>query len=269
MDKGSENTYSPELLRAVRHFRHEQFYFGETLFHPDDIFIASYPRSGSHFLRFIILSALHYRKYHEFPSSFAGMTGIPDVHGNRLDLATKQPRIIKTHYPYDPRYRSIIHLVWDARDLIVSYFFFTSTKKQLFFDSLPKPPTLPEFVELFLQGKVWPGDLRHHTESFWKASEHTRYICIQYERLISDPHAEIARLLDFLAIDLYGKAVDGLIEHTSFVNMSKLHEPQSAREGGMPEKRDQMLRKGTTGAYKQTITADLLELVERYFGISS
>jgi len=264
-NQGTNELFSAELRKAAQHLHATESYFQDNLLLPDDIFIASYPRSGSHFVRFIILSAIHYTIHGAFPGNFSGMTGIPDIHGGNLELAAMKPRIIKTHYPYDPRYRNVIHLVRDPRDLVVSYFFFTSTKKQLFFENLPRPPTLSEFSDLFIRGQVWPGDLCHHTASFQAARNDTNYLLIQYERLIHHPREEITRLLEYLNIDMDEAAVSQLIDHTSFDNMSRLHDPLSAREGGTPERREQMLRKGTTGGHKDVLSQDILRSIERHF----
>jgi hypothetical protein len=264
-NQDTNQSSSAELRKAVHHLHAGGTYFQDNLLLPDDIFIASYPRSGNHFVRFIILSAIHYTKHQGFPDSFSGMTGIPDIHGGDLGLAATKPRIIKTHYPYDPRYRNVIHLVRDPRDLIISYFFFTSTKKQLFFENLSRPPGISEFSDLFIKGQVWPGDLRRHTASFQAAREDVNYLLIQYERLVNHPYDEITRLLEYLNIDMSEDAVGQLIEHTSFANMSRLHDPLSAREGGTPERREQMLRRGSTGGYKDVLSQDILRSIEQHF----
>ena len=51
--------FSENLKRAVRHYSGQDGYFDQDYYLPDDIFLASYPRSGSHFVRFIIASAFN------------------------------------------------------------------------------------------------------------------------------------------------------------------------------------------------------------------
>ena len=53
------DSYPESLRKAVHHVRLEDWYFGKACLHDDDIWLTSYPRSGSHFARFILVSASH------------------------------------------------------------------------------------------------------------------------------------------------------------------------------------------------------------------
>ena len=102
-------TFPEDLLSAVRQMRHEKWYLRQDLFRDDDIWLASYPRSGSHFARFILVSARYFLQYGKFPSDLSGMKAIPDVHGCRLEFAEGTPRILR-----------VVHLIRNPRDVIIS-----------------------------------------------------------------------------------------------------------------------------------------------------
>ena len=182
----SPGFYSDTLLRAVRHMRNEAWYFQDKLLRDDDIWLASYPRSGSHFVRFILVSARHFLRYGTFPEDLSGMKGILDLHGMHLEHAEGPTRIIKTHLHYDPRYRRVIHLIRDPRDLVISYFHYSKGLPHLFMGRAPARYKLPQFVELFLAGKVWPGDIRSHSASYMHCPTDVICTCIRYESLLSN-----------------------------------------------------------------------------------
>ncbi|MHB8743213.1 MAG: sulfotransferase domain-containing protein [Sulfuricaulis sp.] len=255
-------SFSDSLRKAVQQMGSTDWYFRENVFREDDIWLASYPRSGSHFARFILVSARYYLRYGSFPVDLSGMKGIPDVHGGRLEFAEGAPRILKTHFPFDPRNRRVIHLIRDPRDVVVSYFHYSKGLPHLFSTPTPERLKLPQFVELFLQGIVWPGDIREHSASFSRRSGDIAYTRIHYEHLLADPQREYRRLLSAVDINLPDNVVDVLIEHTRFSNMRRLHTPETARAGLVEGNPVYILRSGVAGQHAQVLRNRLQERIE-------
>ena len=252
-----------EILRqAVCQTGNEAWYFSYSLMRDNDIWLASYPRSGSHFARFILVSARHFVEYGKFPEDLSGMKSIPDLHGGRLEFAASSPRIIKTHFPFDPRYRHIIHLVRDPRDVIISYFHYSKGLPQLFSEPVPAQLKLPRFADLFLRGKVWPGDIQAHSSSFADAANSGEYTCIRYEALLGDPQQEYRRLLEAAGIAFPADRVDALIKHTSFSSMRQLHHPETARAGMVETNPEYILRSGKTGQHMQALRSQVRQRIE-------
>jgi hypothetical protein len=259
-------SYPENLLRAVRQMGQEAWYFRPDLFREDDIWLASYPRSGSHFARFILVSARHFLQHGQFPGDLSGMKTIPDVHGGRLEFAEGPPRILKTHFPFDPRYRRIIHLIRDPRDIIISYFHYSKGLPHLFSEPAPDRLKLPQFVDLFLRGKVWPGDIREHSASYSGCSSDVAYACIRYEALLAEPQREYRRLLEAAGVRLPDEKLGALIAHTSFANMRRLHSPQTARAGMVEGNPIHILRSGTAGQHAQVLRDRARERIESELG---
>lgn len=252
-----------EILRqAVRQTGKEAWYFSSNLMRDDDIWLASYTRSGSHFARFILVCAHHFVEHGTFPEDLSGMKSIPDLHGGRLEFAAISPRIIKTHFPFDPRYRRIIHLMRDPRDVIVSYFHYSKGLPHLFSEPVPAQLKLPRFVDLFLRGKVWPGDIQAHSSSYTDNTNSSQYTCIRYEALLGDPQQEYRRLLEAAGIAFPTDRVDALIEHASFSNMRRLHHPETARAGMVKTNPEYILRSGKTGQHTQALRNQARQRIE-------
>src|SRR5712675_2194548 len=116
--------------------------------YPDDTFIVSYPRSGNTWTRFLIANLLH----SEQPVTFANIEQlIPDCEAmsSRYVKGVARPRIIKSHEYFDPRYKKVIYIVRDPRDVALSYYDF-SRKYRHIEDSYP----LTSFVSDFVGGKL-------------------------------------------------------------------------------------------------------------------
>jgi hypothetical protein len=78
-----------------------------------------------------------------------------------------RPRIIKSHQWFDLRYRRVIYLVRDPRDVVISQYHF-HRKRNLIADQFP----LSEFVGRFLAGQTcFYGSWGEHAAS-WLATRH-------------------------------------------------------------------------------------------------
>src|SRR5437016_13287787 len=85
----------------------------------DDVFIVSYPRSGNTWTRFLIGNLL----YQDDPVTFSNIERrIPEIYFNPDHVLRRlsRPRILKSHECFQPRYKRIIYIVRDPRDVCVS-----------------------------------------------------------------------------------------------------------------------------------------------------
>src|SRR5437899_924402 len=83
---------------------------------PDDVFLVSYGRSGNTWTRFLIGNLIH----PDEPVTFANIERvIPDIYCNsqKKIMNLPRPRLIKSHECFEPRYKKVIYIVRDPRDV--------------------------------------------------------------------------------------------------------------------------------------------------------
>lgn len=162
-----------------------------------DAVVASYPKSGSTWLRFLLAHALTGEE-----SDFDRVrTTIPPVgrHRRAPALLAGDGRVTRTHEPFDgpgsPGTRPLlIHLVRDGRAVALSYLAHQRRYDQ--FDG-----GADDFVDAFLAGTVdnygpWHEHVLAAEGRLQRAGG--RVLRVRYEDLRAAPEAELARVLAFL-----------------------------------------------------------------------
>jgi hypothetical protein len=113
--------------------------------YPDDTFLVSFPRSGNTWTRFLVCNLIN----PDDPVGFAQLESrIPEIYDtpDRHLRAFPRPRIIKSHECFDPRYKKIIYIVRDPRDVFLSYYEF-QLKRRVISDECSMEQFLPYFME--------------------------------------------------------------------------------------------------------------------------
>src|SRR5690349_9920008 len=128
----------------------------------EDVFIASYPRSGSTWLRFILTDCLT-----SFHADFDNINrAIPEIglQSRAQQLLPGNGRLIKTHERWRTEYRKAIYLVRDPRDVMLSNF---ARAQEL---GLIPEADASSFVMPFLTGKyARAGTWREHVRSWMES----------------------------------------------------------------------------------------------------
>ena len=225
-------------------------------FRQADVFVGSYPRSGSTWLRFMLLEILAGQT-----SGFANTNEmLPDVgkHEAGASVLPGGGRLIKTHESFRSEYRRAIYLVRDPRDVAISEFAY---QQALGFAA----GDFDRYVERFMQNGVNPfGSWIGHATSWMKASDLGRaeILSVKFEELKQRPHEELGRIVEFLGVSEVKGRISRAIENNSLARMKEKEKknPQRASVKG------RFIRSGSAGGWRSTFTERQAQLVQQYGG---
>jgi hypothetical protein len=191
---------------------------------PDDTFIVSFPRSGNTWTRFLVANLVYPRE----SVTFANIESlIPDIYAQsrRYLKRISRPRILKSHEYFDPRYKRVLYLVRDPRDVVLSSYYFHLKQRQI-----EEQYPIRNYVSRFVAGTSsegyaswgenvisWlatrPSSWRDNNsrglgEPWGPCSENALcmreysddFLLLRYEDLLADTPGALAKIADFLHI---------------------------------------------------------------------
>ncbi|ANV84728.1 hypothetical protein AWQ21_10265 [Picosynechococcus sp. PCC 7003] len=202
--------------------------------HYEDIFFVSYPKSGTTWLQFIIANLL--KKDDKEIIDFNTVLKYVYATKTRDRLLSKNPgeRIIKSHdvflSKHHKKYRKIIYLVRDARDVYVSYYHYL--RKHLSSDMT--------FSEFLRKEDIYPSRWHTHVESW--IEQPNVVLIIKYENLLKNTYEEVCKVADVFGKGRFNEEkIRKAIEDSSFENMQLLE-----KERGRPFLTEDAAKKSTT-----------------------
>ena len=250
------------LLKAGwTHLRGKAYAGRNLVVYPDDVFLVSYPRSGNTWTRFLIGNFIHL----DGPVTFENIDSIiPDIYGNthKQLMNTPRPRLIKSHECFDPRYKRVIYIVRDPRDVAVSMYHW-GVKRRRFDESYP----MEKHIERFVAGDYeFTAGSWGENVSCWLASRlnDPNFILLRYEDMLRQPHGELARIAKFLELECTDERLNNAIERSSPERMRSLEKAQAASWSSTARTRQDrpFVRAAKDGNWKTDLPADSVALIE-------
>lgn len=197
---------------------------------PTDALLASYPKSGSTWLRFLLAQLLAGQD----PDYASVRAAIAPVgrHHRAPALLGSGGRVLRTHEPVDPfpgvDGQPVCYLVRDARDVCVSYY--NHRRRQgveVDFDT---------FAHRFLDGRVdGVGPWVDHVAGARVAALRHRgpWLALRYEDLLADPVTHLGRVLDLLGAEASPQARAEAVAANSRERMRAKEDDRFRRRVGM------------------------------------
>jgi len=235
---------------------------------PDDIFIVTYPRSGTTWMQMIL-----YQLTSNGEMNFVHISEVvPWFEQSSIDKrdlnALPSPRIFKSHLPYNGKLFSIpkgckyIYLVRNGKDVAVSYYHFYTSH-------LGFKGTFPEFFERFIRGKVQYGSWFKHVAGWMAHKDDPNVLVIRYEDLINDLAGSVQKIADFCGFEVSPEKMAVVLERSSFAYMKKyeikfdpavevIWQLHGTKVGSF-------LRRGGTGYAKEYLTSEQEARFEQEF----
>jgi hypothetical protein len=231
---------------------------GLTVF-SDDTFLVSFPRSGNTWTRFLICNLLD----PDHPINFAEMESrIPEIYfvTDRKLRACPRPRVIKSHECFDPRYKRVIYIVRDPRDVLISYYEF-QLKRRVISDDCNLEQFLPRFMDSEIEPKI--GSWRDHVVS-WVATrgDQSNFLLLRYEDMLANTQNEATKIASFLGLKSNPERVARAVTLSSADRMRNLEKEQSrqwrATRGTRQDK--PFVRKATAGDWRSLPKGSLTQI---------
>lgn len=254
-----------KVARAARVLLNQEWAFRNLTVYPDDVFLVSYPRSGNTWLRFLVGNLVRA----EAPVTFANIESVvPSIYVN-TDLALRKiprPRILKSHEAFFAKYRKVIYIVRDPRDVAVSYYHYLIKYRQL-----PDGYPLADFVRRFMidDFKDYFAPWGDHVQS-WLAMRETRdaFLLLRCEDLMDDAARELAKVASFLNTPATAENLARAVELSSAKRMKSLEQKESRVWVSTKNSRQDMpfIRSAKSGGWKSSLPEEAALTIESAWG---
>jgi hypothetical protein len=232
---------------------------------PDDIFLASYPKSGNTWTRFLIANLIYPEKHPDF-SNINDLVPDPEAMAKRDLERAARPRLLKSHQYFDPRYPKVIYIVRDPRDVVLSEYYFDIKRR-----AIPDDFPLPQFVARFVRGEV-----NHHSGTwyenaaswFYTRRRDPRFLLVKYEALQSQAMDEMERIAGFLGIETTPERLAFAIEQSSANRMRELEKKQAHLWSSTRETRQDkpFVRSAKSGGWRAELSEASIAEIESAWG---
>jgi Sulfotransferase domain len=221
---------------------------------PDDIFLVSYPKSGNTWARFLLGNLISPGE----AITFANVERkVPDIYAKSKSTLKKtpRPRVIKSHECFDPRYRRVIYIVRDPRDVALSAYHYDRKGR-----NIPDSYPVASYITTrFMKTDEYFGTWGEHAGSWlvnsrnifqitrlndrymgtvaswgenvmsWLGARgHDReFLLVRYEDLLENTLDQIHRIAEFLGLNATAQQIVQAIERSSVENMKRLEAHES------------------------------------------
>jgi hypothetical protein len=243
---------SPLVGPLSREFQHLRVRRG-------DAFLASYPRSGNTWLRFMLFEALT-----GTPAGFHSVRrAIPHVNPYRdtPPLLANGARLFLTHEQYGRHFRhaAAVYLVRDVRDVVISEY----GRRQM---TLSYAKDFDQFLEDSLRGRIHRfGSWTDHVAGWTHraASDDGSLLLVRYEDLKADPAKKLREVLEFLGEPRSPSMIRNAVENNRLEAMREKEDHVR-----LPEARPgfRFVNKGVSGSWREQLDPRQIRRIEEASG---
>jgi Sulfotransferase domain len=195
----------------------------------DVVWIASYPKSGNTWVRFMACNLLHGRQ----ESASMLNTLAPDVHEMPGAVAAVPPAgVLKTHFafssklPYAERTAAAVYVVRDPADVLASNFFYSQRSQR---HSDTSPAVFDRYVDAFVEHRGDPrwiqlgmGSWEDNVRSWLSATRDFPVVQIRYEDMVADPPNACRAIARLLRPDSSEADISQAVQNSSFERMREI-----------------------------------------------
>lgn len=223
---------------------------------PDDVFLSSYPRSGTTWLQYLLHVLIHGRD-----TGFTHIAQVSPWYERSLARGYARaenfarlagPRVFKSHLPYAwlPKGARYVYAVRDGRDVAVSY-------HQLYLSHLGSRDDFDVFFERFMRGRLQYGSWFDHVAAWQREAHRPAVHVVHYEQLSADLPRALKGLSAFLGLPRSEEELAEVARRCSFAAMrAEEHrfDHATAPEQGGRSGSGAFVREGRIGGYARVLS---------------
>jgi len=169
---------------------------------PDDIFVVTYPRSGTTWMQMILYQIttdgnMDFTHICEVSPWFERFLSFNVMEGKDFEKFSS-PRVIKSHLPFQEIPKGpgkYIYVARSGKDVAVSYY-------HLYKSHLHFQGSFDDFYKLFIKGKVLFGSWFKHVADWKKHRDDQNVLFLEYEDLLKDFGTCLQKIIKFCGIEL-------------------------------------------------------------------
>lgn len=227
---------------------------------PDDTFVVSYPKSGNTWTRFLIANLAYPKARVDF-TTINRLIADPALASKRFLKSLPRPRILKSHEPFDPRYKHVVFIVRDPRDVALSEYHFEVKRKHV-----DEATPIDHYVSRFVAGDTGPYGSWGENVGSWVAARQNnpRFLLLRYEDMLEAPERELAKVAIFLGFEPDPQRLAHAIDESSADRMRKLEQAQADQWSATKNTRKDIpfVRAAKSGGWKTGMPPSSVALIE-------
>ena len=194
------------------------------------VWIASYPKSGNTWLRFMACNLL----FGTQNSAAALNTMSPDIHEWGGERLADHSGLVKTHFYYSPtlplteRTAAAIYVVRQPADVLLSNFHYSQRSNS---GSVPAHDAFDRYVDQFLRHRGDPhwiargmGSWEENVRSWLDARSKLPIVLVRYEDLHASPQQVCAQLARLFVVRRSAEQIDEAVRNSSFERMREVED---------------------------------------------
>ncbi|KAJ8023654.1 Sulfotransferase family cytosolic 2B member 1 [Holothuria leucospilota] len=250
----------------------------------DDLFVVTYPKSGTHWMQEIVhLILVNGHGERLTAKERRPVIELADIRSHDPELVAAagpvlremkdvpSPRVLTSHVQYSflpkqflEKRPKIIYIYRHPKDVLVSLFnFYLSFIRQ---DVEPAP--FGDFFDDFTAGQVVFGSWFDHVNDYYKHKDDENFFALPFEAMKQDLHKVVQDVASFIGKPLDDNSLARVVEGASFETMKKSF--QKDHEKNVAEGKDVMranafVRKGKVGQWKDLLTPAQNKLLDELF----
>lgn len=236
--------------------------------------IASFPKSGNTWLRFIAAHVL----FDLGGDSAKVDAAVPDMHYSSGGLSHQYDGayVVKTHFPYDKLpdrfdFGKAAYVVRHPLDVVASSAQYLDPEGERD-QQLQLASQFIEYGNLKHWYGMGFGSWEGHVKSWIDAADDAEILVLRYEDMLDDPTGAISQFAKHFGVELDDERVRRIADETSFDSMKALEEADIDRGVGLFNTESKykrtgfsFLQRGQVGRYKDVLTADLVDALRERF----